>query len=144
MEIQWNSGTFILPVNLGSYSVVLGDSGQPTLPPITWQLYDSLSLSISFVESPDMMNVYNGNITTDANGIAVVVLPDYFEAFNIDFRYQLTVIGTFAQAIISSEIQYNVFKIKTNKPNVKDSWQVAGIRNLCERKQNSSERRQRT
>ncbi|MEW6131535.1 MAG: hypothetical protein AB1757_31200, partial [Acidobacteriota bacterium] len=29
-------------------------------------------LSHSFVESPDMMNIYNGNITTDVNGRAVV------------------------------------------------------------------------
>ena len=47
----------------------------------------------SFVESPDMMNVYNGNVTTDAKGYAVVQLPDWFEALNRDFRYQLTVIG---------------------------------------------------
>ena len=29
-------------------------------------------LSHSFVESPDMMNVYNGNITTDRHGLATV------------------------------------------------------------------------
>src|SRR5580692_10560366 len=57
-------------------------------------------LSHSFVESPDMMNVYNGNITTDRHGFATVNLPDYFEALNGDFRYQLTVIGQFAQAIV--------------------------------------------
>jgi hypothetical protein len=33
----------------------------------------------SFVESPDMMNIYNGNVTTDAEGNAVVTLPDWFE-----------------------------------------------------------------
>lgn len=32
----------------------------------------------SFVESPDMTNVYNGNITTDADGNASVALPAYF------------------------------------------------------------------
>ena len=47
----------------------------------------------SFVESPDMMNVYNGNVTTDAAGLATVELPEWFEALNRDFRYQLTVIG---------------------------------------------------
>lgn len=83
----------------------------------------------SFVESPDMMNVYNGNITTDANGVAKVVLPDYFEALNKDFRYQLTVIGTFAQAIVSEKVKGNQFEIRTDKPNVEVSWQVTGIRN---------------
>jgi hypothetical protein len=82
----------------------------------------------SFVESPDMMNVYNGNITTDANGEATVRLPDYFEALNHDFRYQLTVIGQFAQAIVASEISDNSFTIKTDRPGVKVSWQVTGIR----------------
>jgi hypothetical protein len=82
----------------------------------------------SFVESPDMMNVYNGNITTDANGDATVTLPDYFEALNRDFRYQLTVIGQFAQAIVASEIKGNIFTIKTDRPGVKVSWQVTGIR----------------
>ncbi len=85
-------------------------------------------LSHSFVESPDMMNVYNGNVTTDRHGLATVVLPDYFEALNGDFRYQLTVMGKFAQAIVAKEIANNRFVIRTNKPNVKVSWQVTGIR----------------
>jgi hypothetical protein len=83
----------------------------------------------SAVESPDMMNVYNGNITTDAKGEALVTLPDYFQALNRDFRYQLTVIGQFAQAIVSSKIVDNHFTIKTDKPNVEVSWQVTSIRN---------------
>ncbi|MDX2005153.1 MAG: hypothetical protein SFU83_07735 [Meiothermus sp.] len=83
----------------------------------------------SFVESPDMMNVYNGNVVTDAGGFATVRLPDYFEALNTDFRYQLTVIGSFAQAIVKEEIRDNRFVIQTDKPGVKVSWHVTGIRN---------------
>ncbi|MFN2394966.1 MAG: hypothetical protein ABR597_04695, partial [Bacteroidales bacterium] len=82
----------------------------------------------SFVESPDMMNLYNGNIITDGSGFASVTLPEWFEALNMDFRYQLTVIGDFAQAIIAREIQGNRFEIRTDKPNIKVSWQVTGIR----------------
>ncbi len=82
----------------------------------------------SFVESPDMMNIYNGNVTTDANGEATVALPDWFEALNQDFRYQLTVIGTFAQAIVAQKVKGNSFVVKTNAPNVEVSWQVTGIR----------------
>jgi trimeric autotransporter adhesin len=82
----------------------------------------------SFIESPDMMNVYNGNVETDAQGRAEVKLPDYFEALNDSFRYQLTVIGTFAQAIIGEEIRDNRFLILTDQPGVKVSWQVTGIR----------------
>jgi hypothetical protein len=85
-------------------------------------------LSHSTVESPDVMNIYNGNITTDTEGNATVVLPDYFEALNRDFRYQLTVIGKLAQATVASEIENNRFSIKTDQPEVKISWQVTGIR----------------
>lgn len=83
----------------------------------------------SCVESDNRMNIYNGNITTDANGNATIILPEWFEALNKDFRYQLTVIGQFAQAIISQKISNNRFSIKTDKPNVEVSWQVTGIRN---------------
>ena len=75
-----------------------------------------------------MLNVYNGNVTTDANGEASVTLPEYLEALNQDFRYQLTVIGQFAQAIVAQEIRNNQFTIKTDQPRVKVSWQVTGIR----------------
>ena len=86
-------------------------------------------LEHTFVGSPEMKNVYDGNVVTNADGIAVVTLPDYVESLNKDFRYQLTVIGDFAQAIVSQEIENNQFTIKTNKPYVKVSWQVTGIRN---------------
>lgn len=82
----------------------------------------------SFVESPDMMNIYNGNATTDASGLVTVTLPAYFDALNKDFRYQLTAIGTFAQAIIKEEIKGNQFVIQTDRPNVKISWMVTGVR----------------
>lgn len=82
----------------------------------------------SFVESPDMMNIYNGNITTNSNGVAKVKMPKYFKALNKEFRYQLTVIGSFAQAIISKELNNNSFEIKTNNPNVKVSWMITGVR----------------
>ena len=85
-------------------------------------------LNYTSVESPDMKNIYDGNATTDNKGEAVVQMPAYFEALNKDFRYQLTVIGQFAQAIVAEEITGNTFKIRTDKPNVKVSWQVTGIR----------------
>jgi hypothetical protein len=85
-------------------------------------------LSHSFVESPDMKNIYDGTVTTDARGYATIILPRYFEALNSDFRYQLTVIGQFAQAIVASEIKNNQFTIQTSTGGVKVSWQLTGIR----------------
>ena len=82
----------------------------------------------SFVESPDMMNIYNGNVVTDGSGYATITMPDWFEALNQDFRYQLTVIGDFAQAIVAQKIQNNQFVIRTDIPGIEVSWQVTGIR----------------
>jgi trimeric autotransporter adhesin len=81
------------------------------------------------IESNEVLNAYSGNIITDANGKAIVKLPDYFEAINKDFRYQLTAIGSFSQAIVSKEITNNSFEIATSQPNVKVSWEVKGVRN---------------
>ena len=85
-------------------------------------------LSHSFIESPDMMNIYNGVATLDAQGQAVVKLPDYFEALNREFRYQLTCIGGFAQVYVAEEIAQNQFRIGGGTPGLKVSWQVTGIR----------------
>lgn len=90
----------------------------------------------SFVESPERINIYSGNITTNDSGIARVKLPDYFQASNIDFRYQLTVIGAMATAVVLKEIEGNDFVIKTSMPNIKVSWQVTALRNDSFAKQN--------
>jgi hypothetical protein len=83
----------------------------------------------SFVESPDMMNMYNGTIVTDASGFATVALPGYFDAENKEVRYQLTIVGrSFAQAIVAQEVSENKFVIQTDKPNIKVSWLVMGVR----------------
>jgi hypothetical protein len=80
------------------------------------------------VESSEMKNIYDGTVTTDAQGEATVQLPEWFEALNTDFRYQLTVIGQFAQAIVAKKIENNQFQIKTTLPSVEVSWQVTGVR----------------
>jgi hypothetical protein len=82
----------------------------------------------SFVESPDMKDMYDGTAITDASGNATIQLPKWFQALNRSFRYQLTPIGQFAQAIVATEVENNQFTIKTDKPYVKVSWQVTGTR----------------
>jgi hypothetical protein len=89
---------------------------------------ENKSLYHSFVESPDMMNIYNGMVILDDDGAAWVELPDWFEALNMDFRYQLTCIGGYAPVYIAEEISTNKFKIAGGKPGLKISWQVTGIR----------------
>ncbi|WP_028645835.1 hypothetical protein [Nocardioides sp. URHA0020] len=85
-------------------------------------------LSHSFVESPDMMNVYNGNVTLDDAGEATVELPDYFGALNRDFRYQLTCIGGYAPVYVATTVTDNAFSIAGGSPGLEVSWQVTGVR----------------
>jgi trimeric autotransporter adhesin len=83
----------------------------------------------SFVESPDMMNIYNGVATLDARGSVWITLPEYFEALNQDFRYQLTSMGRPQPSLyVAKEISGNRFRISGGKPGGKVSWQVTGIR----------------
>ena len=87
------------------------------------------TLSHSFVESPDMMNIYNGVANLDSKGRASVSLPDWFESLNGEFRYLLTAIGApQPELYIAEEIHGNRFKIAGGKPGAKVSWQVTGIR----------------
>ncbi len=83
----------------------------------------------SFVESPDMMNIYNGTAILDAKGKAAVTLPDWFEALNRDFRYQLTALGAPGPNLyISKKVVGNRFEIAGGQPNAEVSWQVTGVR----------------
>lgn len=82
----------------------------------------------SFVESPDMMNIYNGSVVLDAGGAAVVTMPAWFQALNREFQYQLTSVGGYAPVYIASEISGNQFQIAGGKAGLKVSWQVTGIR----------------
>jgi len=75
-----------------------------------------------------MKNVYDGIAVLDHNGQTAVILPDYFEALNREFRYQLTCIGGYAPVYIEQEINGNRFTIAGGKPGMKVSWQVTGIR----------------
>ncbi len=93
----------------------------------------------SSIASPDMKNVYDGVVELDATGCATVELPEYFEALNKDFRYQLTCIGGFAPIYISEEIHAKMFKISGGEPGLRVSWQVTGIRKDAFAETNRSE-----
>jgi len=83
----------------------------------------------SFVESPDMKNVYDGTEVLDASGRATVMLPDWFEALNRDFRYQLTPVGSPAPGLhVAAEITGGRFTIAGGAAGLKVCWQVTGIR----------------
>jgi hypothetical protein len=48
-----------------------------------------------------MKNIYDGVVALDENGECRVELPEWFEALNCDFRYQLTSIGEPALTFMS-------------------------------------------
>jgi hypothetical protein len=107
----------------------------------------------SFVESPDMKNVYDGVVVLDRKGKAEIELPNWFGILNKDFRYQLTAIGApgpnlyIAEEISDMATTTNTkyssksssssnknrnknsrFKIAGGTSGMKVSWQVTGIR----------------
>jgi hypothetical protein len=101
----------------------------------------------SFVESPDMKNVYDGVVALDDKGEAVIELPDWFGALNKDLRYQLTAIRApgpnlyIAEEISDTTTKHgsgendsgdnnngNRFKIAGGNSGMKVSWHVTGIR----------------
>ena len=85
-------------------------------------------LSHSFVESPEMLNVYRGTVITDKDGTATVLLPDYVGALNRGFSYQLTVVGEFARAAVASTIEDGAFTVRTDRPETTVCWLVLGER----------------
>ncbi len=86
-------------------------------------------LAHSCVESDQIVNLYRGNTTLNGGGAATVILPDWFEALNEDFSYQLTAIGAPAPMLhVAQEIAGNSFTIGGGQPGMKVSWVVTGVR----------------
>jgi hypothetical protein len=86
-------------------------------------------LAHSFVESPDMLNVYSGAARLNAKGKATVRLPRYFEALNKDHRVQLTPVGAPAPDLhLARKVDGNSFAIAGGRPGQEVFWQVTGVR----------------
>ncbi|MER5384425.1 hypothetical protein ABT040_29880, partial [Streptomyces sp. NPDC002688] len=87
------------------------------------------NLSHSAVQAPDRTTLYDGTVVTDDQGEATVQLPDYVEAFNCNFRYQLTPVADCpVLAMVVREIDENSFVVRTDRPRTKVCWQVSGTR----------------
>lgn len=80
------------------------------------------------VESAERLNVYSGNVALDEDGRATVTLPDWFEAVNGDFRYQLTCIGGYAPVYVAHKLQAGRFEIAGGFAGLEVSWQVSAVR----------------
>lgn len=86
-------------------------------------------LAHSFVESPEMTNLYSGTVVLDDGGAAWVELPDWFDALNRDVRYQLTPLRAPAPGLyVASTVERNRFRIAGGAPGLEVSWQITGVR----------------
>jgi hypothetical protein len=79
-------------------------------------------------EGPEPYLIYRGNVPLDGSGEAWVDLPEYFEAINRDYTYQLTPIGQPGMLYVAKEIQNGAFLIAGGLPGGKVSWTVTGVR----------------
>ena len=69
------------------------------------------------MEAPELENWYDGTAILNAKGEATIQLPDYFEALNRDYRYQLFPIGAPAPGLyIKEKIKNNRFVIAGGAP----------------------------
>lgn len=81
-------------------------------------------------ESPEVLNIYRGNITLNEQGEAVIDLPEYFSEININFSYYLTPIGGAAPNLhVKEEVRGNSFIIAGGTENLKVSWVLYAERN---------------
>lgn len=86
-------------------------------------------LNHACVESSEMKTVYDGVAILDAQGEAIIELPEWFEALNTDFRYQLTPVGAPAPNLhVATEVSSNRFTIAGGSARLKVCWQVTGVR----------------
>ncbi len=80
-------------------------------------------------ESNEVLNIYRGNAVFDANGEAIVELPEYYEDINKNPSYNLTPVGGFAQLYIKEEISNGKFVIGGGTEGLKVSWTIYAERN---------------
>jgi hypothetical protein len=81
-------------------------------------------------EAPEPLNTYSGVVVLDSQGGAIVDLPEYCEAINKDFRYQLTAIGAPMPGLyVASKVEHNHFRIAGGRAGMEASWSVTGVRN---------------
>ena len=86
------------------------------------------TLQHSFVESPEMMLIYDGRSEL-IDGKAVIELPSYFDALNRDddIEYNLTSINSLCRLGIKEEVSGNQFKVFGDE-DCEFSWVVYSVR----------------
>ncbi len=82
------------------------------------------------IESPEVLNLYRGTAVMNAQGEAIVQLPNYFHAINVDFSYHLTPMGAATVVYVADGIDANgAFRIAGGNAAQKICWTVYADRN---------------
>ncbi len=90
---------------------------------------ENATLAHASVESSEYKNVYDGRVTLDHDGSALVELPAWFEALNGSCRYQLTAVGKpMPNLHVADEVAKNQFKIAGGICGGVVCWQITGVR----------------
>ena len=92
------------------------------------------------VESNEILNIYRGNASFDANGEAKITLPDYFSDINRNPTYQLTPVGGPGNLYIKKKIENGQFVIAGGQAGMEVSWTVTAERNDAYLQQNPQQR----
>jgi len=75
---------------------------------------------------------YSGEVWTDADGRAIVVLPSFVRSHRDGFQYDLTPLSPEAAAHVAAEISEGRFTVATDQPHVKVAWRVTPLRKTAE------------
>jgi hypothetical protein len=78
--------------------------------------------------SPRESSSYSGEVWTDGDGRAVVVLPPSLHAHRAGFDYALTPVGSPCSAIGVEMTAEDRFTIATDEPHVKVAWRITAPR----------------
>lgn len=93
------------------------------------------------IESNEVLNLYRGTSTFNADGKVIVKLPNYYDAVNRNPSYQLTPIGAaMPNLFIEKEISNSEFVIAGGVQGKKVSWIVTAERNDPYLQQNPNNR----
>jgi hypothetical protein len=71
---------------------------------------------------------YSGEVWTDGDGRAIIVLPPFVRAHQAGFVYELTPVGSACSAMVAEEIVDDRFTIATAEPHVKVAWRVTALK----------------
>lgn len=75
---------------------------------------------------------YSGEVWTDVDGSAVVVLPPFVRTHRAGFDYELRPVEPTSWAVVTEEIIDDRFTIATEEPHAKVAWRVTALREMAE------------